>query len=250
MAKALLTVVLALTIAWHAHEQRRRAAADQDAADLAPAGIPRRIATSGAYSTGVVLPELRPCRSGRAPRVDRARAQARTYPVDELLRSWFSAITTVGLLAALTGLPSVASRRLHGGIPPAEPQRDRHALRARRRSGYWWQLLQGRGRGRDVALLALLLAFVWASGSRTSLTAVILAFVVMVVQARRLGQTSDDRRTGRGGVRHGHTSLLATDVLGAFFGRGGDREHHDVELSRGRSRGRLRSTTPTAAGSA
>ena len=215
MAKALLALV-ALTVAWNAHEQRNTPQPIRTLPVwflLAYLGI----ATFGAWSTGDMFPSfvlaVRVLILGLI-----VLALARSFPAEELVRSWFSALITVALLSAVTGLPSLASGRLRGGIPPLHPN-ELATLCGLASIGVCWLVLQDRARGRHVFLLVVLLGLVWASGSRTSLAAVMLGFVVMLVQARRLNRSSTV------GVAFAAGALvyvsLATDVFGSFFGRGG-----------------------------
>lgn len=216
VAKALLSVI-ALTMAFHVRTSCVR-----------PQPIRTRavwfllayiaISTLGAWSTNSVLPSavlgIRLLVIALA-----ACLLARTFPREELLRSWLAALATVGLLAAVTGLPSLAGGRLYGGVPPLHP--NEMAIGCGLPAvGLAWLALQGRARPVHVVLLGVLLALVWMTGSRTSLMAVIVALFVMGLQARRLSRTTAVAVVAAFcGLVY---AVTATDIFAAFFLRGGE----------------------------
>lgn len=216
LTKALLTVI-AFTVAWNAHQRRN---SPQPIRTLPVWFLLAYLvtATFGAYSTDVWIPSfvlvLRVVILALT-----VLALARTYPVQELMRAWFNALITVGLLSAITGLPTlVADGRLGGGIPQLNPN-EVATVCGLGAIGMGWLVFLGRARARHVVLLLVLLGAVWASGSRTSLLAVLLAVVVMFSQARRLSRTL---AVGVVASSCGIVYLImATDVVSNFLARGG-----------------------------
>lgn len=218
LAKALLTVI-AFTVAWNAHQRRD---SPQPIRTLPVWFLLTYLitATFGAYSTDVWIPSF-----VLALRVVilamTALALARTYPTDELMRSWFNALITVGLISAVTGLPTLADGRLGGGLPQLNPN-EVATVCGLGAIGMGWLLFQGQARPRHGVLFLVLMTLVWLSGSRTSLLAVVLALVVMLSQARRLS------RLLVVGVLVVVCALayviFATDVVTSFFARGGQQE--------------------------
>ena len=215
-AKGLLSVI-ALALAWRARQEC-----------LVPRAIRSRtfwlllcyvtIATFGAWTTGDLLPS-----AVLAVRVVilamMAVLVARTFSIGELLPAWFAALATVGLGAALSGLPTVASGRLGGGIPPLDPN-EVAMLCGLPCLGLVWLALHGRARPRHVVLLVVLLGIVWLTSSRTALMAVMVGIVVMAVQARRLSRGM--LVTAVGAVAGLIFVMFGTDVMSSFFLRGGD----------------------------
>jgi len=104
--------------------------------------------------------------------------------VDALTR----ALLTVGLVAAVTGLPGYpAEHRLWGGVPALSPN-ELALLCGAPLLVLLWRNVCDVGRRYDAPLAAVLLVIVWLTGSRTGLAGLVLAAVVLVVQAPRLSR--------------------------------------------------------------
>lgn len=175
------------------------------------------IATFGAWSTGDLVPS-----AVLAMRVliiaVTVMLLARSFGREALLRAWLGALATVGVLAGVTGLPSLATGRLRGGVPPLHPN-EVATLCALPAVGLVWLVLQGRARPSHVSALVVLLTLVWFTGSRTSLLAAFVAMGAMAVQARRLSRPTLVAVVGL--VCALVYVVVATNVLDAFFFRGG-----------------------------
>ena len=84
-----------------------------------------------------------------------------------------------------------------------------------------WRCFDGRGRWFDLAIVALLVAIVWATGSRTGLAVLLVSVLIMLVQVRRLPL----------GVFAGIAvaipvafyGIASTTLISDFLGRGGTR---------------------------
>lgn len=142
-------------------------------------------ATFGAWSTGDVVPS-----AVLAVRVlilaTVVALLVTAFSAEVLIRQWLVANMCIGLLAAVTGLPSfLGGSRLEGGLPPLNPN-EIALLCAMPVLGVAWLALTGRGRGLHGALFAGLLVVIWVTGSRTVLFAVLVGLFMMVVQSRRL----------------------------------------------------------------
>lgn len=92
-------------------------------------------------------------------------------------------------LAVVTGVGSVTSGRLAGGIPPMAPneialQSGLIAIYAAHR------LVAGERRPIFVALVFVPMALMWLTGSRTTTATAVLALLIVTVQARRFSPTA------------------------------------------------------------
>lgn len=109
----------------------------------------------------------------------------RAYDSMVVLQSLIVAMSCVAFVAALTGVDVVTrGGRLHGGIPPLEPNEVAFL------SGIIvilliWRGLHRRASRLDAPVIAFFAALVWLTGSRTGLVALIVAIAVIAVQARR-----------------------------------------------------------------
>lgn len=142
----------------------------------------------------------------------------KTFPVEQLLRDLLVVCGLTGVLGAVTGLPEyLAGERLGGGIPAVHPN-ELAFLCALPVIGLVYLVVQGTARVPHVLGLFALLGVVWATGSRTTLMAIVVAAMIMFVQARRL-------------KRHVAVALastlpvtayvmVATDLFVEFFTRG------------------------------
>ncbi|KAA1422782.1 hypothetical protein FE697_011515 [Mumia zhuanghuii] len=110
---------------------------------------------------------------------------ARARPWDEVVNAMLVAMLVVVVFATLTGVGTLASGRLEGGIPPIGPNQvclmfSLPALAVAHRCIF------GSATMFDVVSLPLLLGLVWATGSRTGLAALVLAMAIIVVLAPRI----------------------------------------------------------------
>lgn len=142
----------------------------------------------------------------------------RSVAVDLMLRSLFTAMASVGVLAVVTGVLTfgLAGGRLGGGFPPVTPN-EIALLCGAPALALIWRNLEHRGRRWDPLLMALLLCAVVASESRTGLAALVVATMVMVLQARRMPVAAAAVVTAAAGAVV--YFLLTTDVLSAYLGR-------------------------------
>lgn len=108
------------------------------------------------------------------------------YDADVVLRAFVRVMGLVGLVAAVTGIASLSSGRLSGGLPPLLPNSVAN-LCAVPALVIIWRTIEGRSRGRwDLVSLVTLMAIVLLTGSRTSLAALVFAALVMIVQVRKI----------------------------------------------------------------
>lgn len=108
------------------------------------------------------------------------------FDVEVVLSSLIRAMGAVGIFAALTGLPTLSSGRLSGGLPPLSANGVAN-LCAVPMIVLIWRVVEGRPRGRwDPLTTAGLLLVIILTGSRTTLATLLLAVLVMVIQMRRL----------------------------------------------------------------
>jgi hypothetical protein len=142
----------------------------------------------------------------------------RSFPVDVLLRALFIAMAVVGLVAVVTGVLNLGSTggRLQGGIPPLAAN-EIAFLCGVPALALIWRYLSHRGRGLDLVLIVVLVGAVWASESRTGLAALLVAAVIMLLQARRISPgVVAAVIVAAGAVLY---VLLTSDLLSAYFGR-------------------------------
>lgn len=143
----------------------------------------------------------------------------KTFPAEQLFRDVIAVTLLVGTIAVVSGLGRfVATGRLGGGIPPLHPN-ELALLCAIPAIGCCHLVLQGRARLWQVAAVPLMLGAIWATGSRTSLMAVLAAILVMLLQSRRLHPAMVVALACS--VPVAAYVVLATPLLADFFGRGG-----------------------------
>lgn len=110
----------------------------------------------------------------------------KTFPRPQLLYDLLTSFTVVALVTAVTGVPSlVTDGRLRGGILQLHPN-ELSLVCALPAVGLVYLVIQRRASLRHYLLLATLAAALVATGSRTALLTVLLAALIMLVQARRL----------------------------------------------------------------
>jgi O-antigen ligase len=141
----------------------------------------------------------------------------KTFPPARLLRDLIVVMLAIALLAIVTGAGSyLGGGRLQGGVPPLHPN-ELAVMCGVPIVGLAYQMLQGRAQVRLTLLFLLLLASVWATGSRTSLLAVIVALIVLLVQARVLSPVVTVALAGCVPILV--YLALGTDVVVNFFSR-------------------------------
>ena len=143
----------------------------------------------------------------------------KTFPPERLIRDLFVALTLVALVASVTGLPVLlAGERLRGGIPELHSN-ELSLLCALPVIGLLFLVVHGWARVGHIVLLILLLGLVWLTGSRTSLLAIAIAFVVILVQARRFNPWLVVVISAA--LPIGVYLSFQTDVIDEFVNRGG-----------------------------
>ncbi len=152
----------------------------------------------------------------------------RAFGYEEAIRCWLSAMAIVAILAAVTGLPSLASGRLRGGVPAVHPN-ELAALCVFPVLGLIWGFVNQRTRTFHHVLLAVLVLITWATGSRTALGAAVLGAVVILCSVRR---PTPSRLVALIVATAGFLFIaLGTDLLTRIFFRGG-RENVTAVASR------------------
>lgn len=144
-----------------------------------------------------------------------------TFSWDEVVKGLLGGAAAVTLVAGVSGVPTyVANGRLGGGVPPLNPN-ELGTLAGVLAVGILVAVLQRTSRHSRAAAFAVagLVATVWLTGSRTALMGMIVGFVVVTLQARRLSPSVSI-------VLVAMTSAtiyigLFTERLTAFLGRGG-----------------------------
>lgn len=108
----------------------------------------------------------------------------RAVPAEQVLTHITSACGVVGAVAAVTGLPTLASGRLGGGMPAMAPNELALLGGAVVMLVLWRALL---GRVSPVPALAgvFFLGVIWETGSRTVMLMLVIAALVMLLQLRR-----------------------------------------------------------------
>lgn len=216
VGKAAMSLV-ALSIAWHASQQvpsRRRVG--NRSMWLLVAYL--SCSMFGSWAAGTSLPTL--VLSTRLLTVAATISLlARVFSPQRMLHALLSAMGSIALIAALSGIPSfVQSGRLQGGWPPSKPN-ELAVLSCLALLGLVWLMLHARASRSEVALVCVFLAIVWMTGSRTALAAVVIGSAIMLLQARRL------RAGAAFGVLGAAVAVtyiaFFTDVLGSYFQRGG-----------------------------
>jgi hypothetical protein len=110
----------------------------------------------------------------------------KTFPRRHLLEDLLACFALVALIAAVTGLPSLFREGRLGGGLPAMHSNELSLLCALPVIGLIYLVLRHRAGARHLLLLSALGTALVATGSRTALLTVLLAGLVMLVQARRL----------------------------------------------------------------
>jgi hypothetical protein len=143
----------------------------------------------------------------------------RAAPAVRVLTSLAAACGTVAVVAAVTGLPTVADGRLAGGLPALSPN-ELSLLAGIVLVFLAWRTVLGEASWWAAAAGAFFLAVIWATESRTGLLMVLVGIAVMAAQIRR-------PRVGLvvGGLVLGALAVLAavgTGAVAAFAARDGE----------------------------
>ncbi|WP_436705026.1 hypothetical protein, partial [Geodermatophilus sp. CPCC 205761] len=108
----------------------------------------------------------------------------RTATVRQAATALAAACGTVGLVAAATGLPSAATGRLAGGLPPLSPN-ELALLAGIVVLVVAWLVVLGERHWWSTPVVLGALAVVWATGSRTGLLMLLLGLAVVAAHLRR-----------------------------------------------------------------
>lgn len=109
----------------------------------------------------------------------------RAYSWSAVISALAGSMLLVGIFAAATGIGTLAEGRLAGGIPPISPN-EICLLISVPLITIMWRCLNHGGRWLDVCLIPVLMAMVWATGSRTGLAALMVAALLLLMSSRRL----------------------------------------------------------------
>lgn len=145
----------------------------------------------------------------------------RAFGPEVALRYWLSAMATVAVLAAVTGLPSLATGRLRGGIPAVHPN-ELATLCLFPALALVWLFVTERARLFHIVLLLTLIVITWATASRTALGALLVGVTIIVASVRRPRPAQFIALTF--GVAVFLYIAIGTDLLARVFLRGGREE--------------------------
>lgn len=109
----------------------------------------------------------------------------RRFDGQDVLTSLLSALGTFSAVASISGIGSLASGRLSGGLPPLHPN-ELASITAMFAIGCFWKCVIGTDHWYHVIALAFAALVLVATGSRTALAVVALALVVLIVQTQAL----------------------------------------------------------------
>lgn len=153
----------------------------------------------------------------------------KTFPRRTLLEDLLWSFALVATIAAATGAPTILQEgRLHGGVPQMHSN-ELSLLCAMPVVGLTYTVVQGRARVPHVVALCVLGAALLATVSRTALLTVVLATLVMIVQARRLGRMVTVALVAMPGLLL--LIALRTDAARSFFVRDGAGEGEITTLN-------------------
>ncbi|MGY1808993.1 hypothetical protein ACI8AF_16615 [Blastococcus sp. SYSU D00669] len=124
----------------------------------------------------------------------------------------------IALVAAVTGLPTLSSGRLSGGLPPLTPN-EMALLASVVVLFVAWRVVLGEAGWLRAAAALGGLGIIWVTGSRTALLMLVLALAVMALHIRRarVGLVTGALVVAAAGV----VAVLTTGVLSAFVERNG-----------------------------
>jgi O-antigen ligase len=142
----------------------------------------------------------------------------RAAPAVQVVTDLARACGTVAVVAAATGLPTITTGRLAGGIPAIDPN-ELALLSGVVVIVLAWRTVLGEARWTAAGTGLLFLAVIWVTGSRTGLLMLLLGVLVMAVQIRRprVGLVVGGLVLGALGA----VAAVATGAVAAFAGRGG-----------------------------
>lgn len=106
-------------------------------------------------------------------------------PVGQLLTALTSAMLLLAGFASVTGIGSLASGRLYGGLPPLNAN-EISLLVSVPLLCILWRCLNRVATWKDVAAIVPFLGVIWLTGTRTGLVALAIAVVVVVLMAPRV----------------------------------------------------------------
>ncbi|GAB94035.1 hypothetical protein BJY21_003368 [Kineosphaera limosa] len=146
---------------------------------------------------------------------------ASRYGIERVAAWLYRVLLAVVVVSVVTGLPSLASGRLHGGLPPL------HANEIALLAGLclvwiWARFVRGEELARHYPSAAALLGILLLTGSRTGLIAVVLALVVMLTRLTRLSYSA--LGVGLAAIPIVTYLLLSTDAAESTLSRGGSEE--------------------------
>jgi hypothetical protein len=142
----------------------------------------------------------------------------RTYGYQRAVECWLTAMAVLAVVAAVTGLPSLASGRLGGGVPPIHPN-ELATLCVVPSIGLIWRIFQDHSRTIHVVLLVTLLGITWATGSRTSLAGTLVGALIVVGLTRRFTPVQAVVASLAAGAFA--YVVFGTTIVRSFFLRGG-----------------------------
>jgi hypothetical protein len=142
----------------------------------------------------------------------------RTATVYEAFSALAVASGTIGLVAAVSGLPTLSSGRLSGGIPPLTPN-ELALLASIVVLFVAWRVVLGETAWLRSAAAVVALGIIWVTGSRTALLMLLLALAVMALHIRRarVGLVTGALVVAAAGS----VAVLTTGVLTSFVERNG-----------------------------
>ncbi|MDT0275707.1 O-antigen ligase family protein [Blastococcus goldschmidtiae] len=108
----------------------------------------------------------------------------RSRPAMDVLYGAVWACGVVVAVATATGVSTLTSGRLEGGVPPLNPN-EMAALAALVVLWIAWRTVCGETRPMGLLLATVYLGIIWATGSRTALAMLVLAMAVMALHLRR-----------------------------------------------------------------
>jgi hypothetical protein len=156
------------------------------------------------------------------------------YAVDDVLKAMVRVMAAIAVLGAVSSVAPafsgsysdaparlvtiLASGRLAGGIPPLHPN-ELAFLCGVVVLALVWRVVEGRARHWDWAAIAALMGVIWLTGSRTGLTALTIAMIVMMLQTRAI--TTPIFLGLVALLPAGVYVIFATNSLTSLFERGG-----------------------------
>jgi len=143
----------------------------------------------------------------------------RAYPAEHVVRSLVVMMAWFAGIAAVTGLPGLAGGgRLQGGLPPLNANEIAFLCGATV-IAVVWRDLHGQAARWDAFLIIVFFGVIWITGSRTGLTALVLALIVMLVQVRRLPVPAFSALLVAVPIV---VYLFGSGVVSGYLGRGGE----------------------------